>query len=256
MTQPIPREHGAWGLLLQPFVAGAILAQHWNWLLLPALGLTLFGFLLREPLTILARQRYVWRTPNPQTAPAIKWLLAEVLGAIICLVALALHRPLTTLVILTAIAVSLTGLAVWLTIKNKQRSIALQLASAAGLGTTALLAIFAATGTIPTWAWPLWAVLTLHGSVSILTVHTRLALKRTPGTPQLKNYLAPLLSLAAAILQPALALPLSFSALTNLWELARLHHPKTLQEPLKHVGLRALAVSIIHSLLSIAALWH
>jgi hypothetical protein len=255
-THPLPREHGAWGLLLQPFIAGAILAREWNWLLLPALGLTLFGFLLREPLTILARQRFVWRTENPQTRPALKWLAVEALGAALCLALLVPTLPVAPLAALTGLAATLTGIAVWMTILNKQRSVILQLISAAGLGTTALLAILACTGAIPAWAWPLWAVLTFHGAASILTVHQRLALKRTGGQPSPRTYIAPALSLISALAAPVLAIPLAFSGLVNLWELYRLRQPEALQEPLKHVGLRALAVSITHSLLTVAALWN
>ncbi len=252
--KPLPREHGAWGLLLQPFFAGAILAREWNWLLLPALGLVLFGFLLRETLIVLARQRFVWRDYNPQSAGAARWLIAEALGAALCLAILIAQRPLAALAALTGVAALLTLLAVWLTIKNKQRSIWLQLLSAAGLGTTALLAILTSTGAIPAWAWPLWAVLTLHGASSILTVHTRLALKRVPGgKPPLTAYATPALSIAVAFVAPA---PLLFSAAANIWERLRLRHPGTLQEPLKRVGLRALAVSITHSLLAVAAFWN
>lgn len=251
--KPLPREHGAWGLLLQPFFAGAILAREWNWLLLPALGLVLFGFLLREPLIVLARQRFVWRAYNPQSAVAARWFLAEAAGAALCLGILLAQRPLAIVAALAGVAALLTLLAVWLTIRNKQRSIWLQLVSTAGLGTTALLAILASTGAIPAWAWPLWAVLTLHGASSILTVHTRLALKRAPGgKPPLTAYAAPALSVAVAFAAPA---PLLFSAAANVWELLRLRNPRTLQEPLKHVGLRALAVSITHSLLAVAAFW-
>jgi hypothetical protein len=252
--KPLPREHGAWGLLLQPFFAGAILAREWNWLLLPALGLVLFGFLLREPLIVLARQRFVWRAYNSQSTVALRWLLAEAAGATLCLALLIAQRPLAAVAALTAAAALLTLLAVWLTIKNKQRSIWLQLLSAAGLGTTALLAILASTGAIPAWAWPLWAVLTLHGASSILTIHARLALKRTPGgKPPLTAYTTPLLSVALAFVAPA---PMLFSAAANVWELLRLRRPATLMEPLKQVGFRALAVSITHSILAVAAFWN
>ena len=91
---PLPREHGAWGLLLQPFAAGAILANHWTWHMFAALGLVLCGFLLREPLTILARQRFVWRTLNPQTAAAARWCAAESAAALLCLALLVPTAPL------------------------------------------------------------------------------------------------------------------------------------------------------------------
>ena len=255
---PIPREHGAWGLLLQPFVAAGLLADRWTWLLLPALGLILFGFLLREPLIVLARQRFVWRTPNPQTPIAVRWLAVESAGALLCLAVLAARLPLVELAILAATALALTILAVWLTIRNRQRSIPLQIVSAAGLATTALLSLLTTNGAIPAWGWILWGVLSAHGAASILVVHTRLDLKilqrQSKPTPvPLTAYLPAALQLLAAVAIPTAALPLVFSAGIAIFELTRL--PRTLDEPLMRVGFRALAVSISHALLAVYALW-
>jgi len=255
---PIPREHGAWGLLLQPFLAAAILANQWTWLLLPALGLILFGFLLREPLIVLARQRFVWRAPNPQTPVAARWLAVESAGALLCLAVLAARLPLVELALLAAAALALTILAVWLTIQNRQRSIPLQIVSAAGLATTALLALLTTNGTIPTWGRLLWGVLSAHGAASILVVHTRLDLKilhrqGKPAPVPLTAYVPAVLQLIAALAIPTAALPLVFSAGIAIFELTRL--PKTLDEPLMRVGFRALGVSITHALLTVYALW-
>ena len=70
----LPREHGAWGLLLMPFLCAAVLARRAEWLLLPALGLALLGFILREPLVTLARQRWVWREEKPESVAAARCL--------------------------------------------------------------------------------------------------------------------------------------------------------------------------------------
>ena len=64
---PLPREHGAWGMLLQPFAAAAVVAAEWTPALGAALGAMLAVFLAREPLLVLARQRWVWREPRPET---------------------------------------------------------------------------------------------------------------------------------------------------------------------------------------------
>lgn len=262
IAKPLPREHGAWGLLLQPFLAGAILSQQWSWLLLPALGLTLFGFLLREPLTVLARQQFVWRDRNPQSAVAARWLAVEAAGAALCLAILLQNLPVTWLSALAAAAISLTVLAVWLTIRNRQRSIPLQIVSAAGLGSTALLAILAARGTVPAWSWQLYGILAAHGAASILAVHARLDGRirlRQGRAAQLspKTFAAPaLLIIAAALAGPPLAIPLAFSALANAFELTRLRlRPEAFNEPLTRVGFRALGVSITHSILAIVSLW-
>jgi hypothetical protein len=53
----------------------------------------------------------------------------------------------------------------------------------------------------------------------------------------------------------ALSLPFVFSAAANAVELSRLNRPGTLDEPLKKVGFRALATSLIHMVLAVATLW-
>src|SRR5690606_7736680 len=90
---PLPREHGAWGLLLQPFVAAVVLARFWDWRLFPALALVVLGFILKDPLVVLARQRWVWRTRNPQSPVAVRWLVYELVAIGICLVPLLPSTP-------------------------------------------------------------------------------------------------------------------------------------------------------------------
>lgn len=52
----IPREHGAWGLISLPFLAGAVVAGGWaNWPTLAALLAVFSVFLLRAPLLVLWR---------------------------------------------------------------------------------------------------------------------------------------------------------------------------------------------------------
>lgn len=55
----LPREPGAWGMLLAPFVAAAILGRAWTLELLAGLAAILLAFVIREPLTFLARQKRV-----------------------------------------------------------------------------------------------------------------------------------------------------------------------------------------------------
>ncbi len=268
---PLPREHGAWGLLLQPFVAAVVLARFWDWRLLPALALVVLGFILKDPLVVLARQHWVWRTRNPQTPVAVRWLVYELVAIGICLVPLLPSTPLAPLAILALAALSMTLVAVWFTLRNKQRSVWLQIVSAGGLTTSALLVALLATGQIPGWAWQLWAVLALHAAAAILTVHARLRMKIAArggapkrGGPDTNPRLAASWAQGAQVLAAVvclfsgvalLSLPLLFSAACGWAELYRLRLPATLDEPLKGVGYRALAVSILHSILLICVLW-
>jgi hypothetical protein len=260
---PLPREHGAWGLLLQSFIAGAVLGGLWTWLLAAACGLAILGFLLKEPLITLARQRFVWRQEMPESRLALPWLFGESLLILLCLGALAAQGPLLELGGLAGAGFLLTVIAVWLTVKNRQRSMVLQIVSAAGLCSSALLAALASVGSIPAWAWTLWAILTAHATSAIPVVHVRLQMKiaarsKTPAeTSQMAAWVwwLPLAALPALIHNVALALPLAFSFAATIAERRRLGSEEGLQEPLRRVGFRLLAVSITHTLLTIAVLW-
>lgn len=261
MKPPVPREHGAWGLLLQPFVAGAVLAGDWSWNLLPALGLVLLGFLLREPLTVIARRRLVWRRAGAEEKPAWLWAGLEVLALAACFALLARAATLPALLALVGVAAGMTVAAVWVSVRNRQRSIVFQVVSAAGLSTTALLAVLASTAAIPGWAWWLWAVLTAHAAASILVVHSRLRIRAARGAAGAGGgilgaaYTAQALQLASGAALPPLAFPFVFSALANAAELLRLRSARNLGEPLTRVGFRTLAVSLVHLAISIYCLW-
>lgn len=260
---PLPREHGAWGLLLQSFLAAALLSRCWTWLLIPACGLVLLGFLLKEPLITLARQRFVWRQPMPETPLAVRWFVIESMLILLCLAALFRSAPWAELSGLAGAGLLLTVLAVGLTVKNRQRSMLLQIVSAAGLCSSALLAALAAVGEIPAWAWALWAILTAHAMTSIPVVHVRLQRmiaarsKTAANAPTMGAWVwgLPLVALPAVAWRPVLALPLAFSIAASLAERRRLGTEEGLQEPLRRVGFRLLAVSITHTLLTIALLW-
>ena len=62
----LPPEHGSWGMLLFPFVSAAILTKTWTWDFVLAALAMLAVFLLREPLTVLLRQKFVWKRRRPE----------------------------------------------------------------------------------------------------------------------------------------------------------------------------------------------
>jgi hypothetical protein len=253
---PVPREHGAWGLLLQPFVAGAVLAGKAECALAAALGLVLLGFLLREPLTVIARHRLVWRRGGEQESTAWRWLALEAVGAAGCFWVASGSAPLGPLLLLTTAAALFTVASVWVTVRNLQRSVVFQLVSAAGLGLTALLAALVALGGIPDWAWWLYGVLTAHAGASILVVHARLDARagRGPGTAR-AAWAAQAAQAVVGCTTGALVWPFLFSAAVNGVELWRLRSPERLWEPLTRVGYRTLAVALTHMAAAIYSLW-
>lgn len=262
---PLPREHGAWGLALQPFAAAAILTWRWDWLLIPALLLVLLGFLIREPLTVIARQRRAVAPATPASQVAMRWLAIESAGIAVSFAIALAALPWRPLCILVAMGFALTLISVWFAVRNRQRSVGLQIAAVAGLGSSAFVAALAATRTIPEWAWLLWAILTLHGVVSVLCVHARLEIRTRaadPASPDPRRAAAyaTLLQLAMTLSVAlgggiGLALPLLFSSLTHVFELTRMANSKHVRERLQRVGWRLLSVSLAHMALTIGGIW-
>jgi hypothetical protein len=258
----VPREHGAWGLLLQPFLCAAILGRRWDWLFVPMTVLVLTAFVMREPLLILARQRWMWKEAKPESAIARRylfWQLPACVGlAVVCIAFL----PAVPLAILAGIGAGITVLATWMALHNRQRSIALQIVSSLGLASTGLLAALVAARSLPDWSWLVCGFLALHAISSILVVRTRLELRAGAKTHMFAGWawaFQGMLGCAAIALvsfgSRSLAAPIGFTIFTSVLELVRLRSSSTLSEPLRRVGFRALGASLAHSALSVAVLW-
>lgn len=251
-------------MLLAPFVAAAILGGAWTLELLAGLAAILLAFIIREPLTVLARQKWVWRSPNPATASAKRALAWQLPVLLLIGAYLWASLPQLPLLALSAGGVALTLTAVWMTVRNRSRSIVLQVVSAFALTSSGLLAALATTGRLPMWAWQLWVLMSLHSVVGTLNVHARLEQKRRGRTTRgsystaIAGGLAGLLGgLALVAWQSefwACAVPLGFSALVALVELARLRRPGALDEPFQRVGLRLLVLSLAHAALVVTFL--
>lgn len=257
LSQPLPREHGAWGLLLQPILAAAVLVAGFSWYLLPVLALALSGFLLREPLTVFVRHRYLWKRNSPESQIAQHWLLATMAGVALSAGILSLAYPLEILLAVLLLGATLTGFAVFMTLRNRQRSLGLHIFSAVGLTGSGWLVFLLFPATPAQLPWTLWGLMAAHAIAAIPIVHCRLERKaQKPRAAALENGASLLvaLSLLACFLLPHLWAPLAFSAAVNLWELARLRDQKQLSQPLNRVGMRLLAASLIHTALTVFAL--
>lgn len=256
-------------MLAFPFLSAAALAQRPRWLLLPAALAALAAFCLREPLTVLGRQTLVWRHPRPESRAALRFaaacsLLLAGSGAL-----LAAFLEARLVAALAAGAALLTGLNVGMTVRNRQRSPALQVAGAAGLSASCLLAWLAARNTLDATAFWLWAAHSAYNAGAVLAVHARLEARvaarrdegsRAPARTRLWAVIAQagLLALAGICLgwgQPALSVPLALAAAVHLIGLWRLGRPDSLAEPLRRVGFRALGLSVVFSVLALLALW-
>lgn len=264
----IPREHGATAMLLTPFLAAAILLRRVYWPELVALVAIAFGFAIKDPLVVIARQRLVWRQEHAETKAAMRTALIESLVLAACGVTLLLVREWRPLALLFLTAAAFTALAVMANVRNRQRSTWFQVASAISLSATALVACLAAIGTIPDWCWMLWLLCTLNAVAGIFVVHARLDARiaarkgkttdhRNRQTAFVCQVVLILTSIVAAWLgRHWIAAGLFFVAVCYLTELQRQKNPESLQLPLKRAGLEALGISTVYALLLVSGLWH
>jgi hypothetical protein len=252
-------------MLLFPFVSAAILARAWSWNLLPALLGALAVFLIREPLLVWMRQRYLWKDQRPETAAAVRsfWIFAGVLAA--AAFWLAAIVPILWLAALGSIAAALTALHLYGALRNLQRSPALQVIGALGLSGSAFLPWLAVGRNPEPTLWLLIGAHVLHGCGSVLVVHARLEAVRglkagSPGQGRATTAVlwlvlhglacVGLLLTARSLLAASLALPLVVHAA----DLLRLGNATFLRVPLRRVGLRELALSSVFSALVVASL--
>lgn len=263
----LPREHGATAMLLTPFFAAAILLRRLYWPELVALAAVACAFAVKDPLVVMARQRFVWEQEHLETDPARRSVVVETLILAICGTVLLLARDWRPFVPLFLGAAAFTVLAVTVNVRNRQRSEWFQVASAVALSATSLAACLSATGEVPKWGWQLWLLCSLQASAGIFVVHARLdariAAKRG-SNPPLENrraaFVCEFLLAGAAIWfawqgRPWITAALLLAAAGYFAELIRQRDPAALQMPLKQVGLQALTLSIGYALAVIAGLW-
>ena len=261
-----PREHGATAMLLTPFVSGAILARVFQWQEIAALIAIVSLFAMKEPLIVIARQRWVWRDRHPEVAAAVRWLTAEIVLMAVGGMALLWTGPALEYSILFAGAVLFSTITVWVHVHNRQRSTLFQVVSAMALTSTSLVAALSATGRIQSWTWALWGLLAAQATAGIFTVHARIDARvaaKNPAHPKLARRPARICAVALLLgsitavwfAHYEVAAGLLLVASSYLWDLRRQGDPESLKMPLTKVGLRALAFSLVYAALMIAGLW-
>jgi hypothetical protein len=153
----MPREHGAWGILLIPFATAVGIAGTWN-LQVALLLVSVMCFYVAR--TSFLKQDTIWTV----------FLLA---GSAACLTPLLGVWHLWWLAALGAAATPLA-------FRKTGRGVASQLIAVAGLTLTAPAAWYAATGNLDRHAWLLWGLNFLYfaGGVLYVKMHVAAAIRR------------------------------------------------------------------------------
>jgi hypothetical protein len=153
---PMPREHGAWGILLIPFATAVGVSGVFDL----KVALLLAGVLCF----------YVARTSFLKQNP--RWTVLLLAGSVACTLPLLLVWKLWWLAAFGAAAAPLA-------FRKTERSVAMQLLAVAGLTLTAPAAWYAATGKLDYRLW-LLNVLFFAGGVFYVKMHIAAAMARRP----------------------------------------------------------------------------
>ncbi|HEV2486596.1 MAG TPA: YwiC-like family protein [Terracidiphilus sp.] len=263
----LPREHGATAMLLTPIVCVAILSRTWRWSEVATLTAAFAALAAKDPMVVLARQRFVWKQWHPETAVAVRWFAGWLIILILSGLVLLAVWPFKALVAMGLGVAVFSVLAIGVNVKNRQRSTLFQIASAAALTSSSLATSLSATGGIAPWCWWLWLLLALQATAGILVVHARLdariALRST--APAGENFRRAaeisLVVLACAAVMSAvlgrgwIALALMVAVVGYSYDLHAQQDAAKLQLSLMKVGRRALALSSLYSVLLIIGFW-
>lgn len=149
---PLPREHGAWAMLITPPVI-ALLVEGYQPLGILAAGGWVVGYALRGPLEVLMGRGASGRAGMAVAEPEVArlWLLLLGLLSVLLFMPVFWVRPMVLLLLAAAALLLLTVF--WLTVHGKGRSLLSGLLAVAGLMAGAPLYDLAATAAVGPQTW-------------------------------------------------------------------------------------------------------
>jgi hypothetical protein len=166
----IPREHGGWGLTLEPVLLGLLVAWSIPGLLL---GIAAFGaFLLRTPLKLAAvdARRQQWRSRSTLAARIAAVESVIIVAAVVAVVVLSGWRWALPVIV----AAPLVGVEAWYDVRSRSRRLVPELCGAVGISATTAAIVLADRDDVAL-AGALWLVLAARSVGSIPFVRAQIA---------------------------------------------------------------------------------
>jgi hypothetical protein len=251
----VPREHGGWGLTLEPGLLGLLLAGSGaGWFLTAA---AMVAFVARTPLRVVAvdlrRRRWLHRTRLASAVGVVE------LTALAGLVASALARSEKPFWVPAAIAAPLILVEAWFDVRSQGRRLVPELSGAVGVCAVAAMIVLAGGGDTRLAAGA-WLLLTARVTTSIPHVRAMIAGLHGRPTGSGLPWLADLLALSTAALavwsdRRLLVGAVSVSALV-LVQRASSHRPV---RRAAIVGIQQMALGlavVVAAALGVHAPWH
>lgn len=237
----VPREHGGWGLTLEPVMLGLVVAFSWSGLVI---GLAAFvAFLVRTPLKLAMvdrrRHRSLPRTRLAAGVAALELCLLAVLGGF------AAWSAGAAWLIPVLVAAPLVAVELWFDMRSRSRRLAPELAGAIGIAAVAA-SVAVAGGERWRLAIALWMVLAARTVASIPYVRTQIIRTRRGSSPiavtglfQLAGATVGFAAVAVSARVLAGAVAVSAVAVMQVTALRRAHIP-----PVNVIGLRQMAAGL------------
>lgn len=173
-TAALPREHGAWTILLISFLTAAAIAGRWTAPVLVALVVVLLTFVARYPLELMLVPGTYLRAGKPDRAFVAR--LAGIYGFLAATSGLffVLHWKLYQVLLLALLGALLVGVRILSGRRGADRGVVAELIGASGLSLSALVAWVAATGGLDSTGWLVWALNAAFFCGGILYVKSRI----------------------------------------------------------------------------------
>lgn len=183
MTLPLPREHGAWGILLIPFLTAVVVAGKFSPAVLLALAAVLAAFLARYPLELLLLPARAPSTP-PARAQLRPWAWAYTSVAAALGLLLVAGWRLYLLLPLGALALAFFALHLWAGRKRRAHAAPAELLGALGLTLSAPVAWVAATGGLDATGALVWLLNAVFFCSGVLYVRARIRRRQLQRRPE------------------------------------------------------------------------
>lgn len=182
----LPREHGAWGIVLVPYVTAAVIAGN----LSPAVGVGLLAvlsaFIARFPIELLGNPGLYRRAGCPPRDRVKKFAWGYAVTAAVSGAWLVAAWRLYLLLPLALLALLLFFLHLRWGREGEDRSWAAELLGTAGLTLSGLVGWVAATGSLNAAGWLVWWLNCLFFSAGVIYVKARIRHRLAVHRPELR----------------------------------------------------------------------